>query len=135
VSLAVISQPRQKLPAMAGISSYTSRKKSRFAKRTFGLSAYLIRTLGGKSNAQVIEWAHRQAYIALGNLLTSAAVSGIDTCPMEGIDPAGFDEVLGLKALDLTTSVVCTLGYRNTADKHALKPKVRFANRDFLREV
>ncbi len=97
--------------------------------------AYLIRTLGGKPNAQVIEWAHRQAYIALGNLLTSAAVSGIDTCPMEGIDPAGFDEVLGLRALALTTSVACTLGYRNTADKHALKPKIRFANSDFLREV
>ena len=96
---------------------------------------YLIKTLGGKPNAQVIEWEHRQAYIALGNLLTSAAVSGIDTCPMEGIDAAGFDEVLGLPALDLTTSVVCTLGYRNTADKHANKPKIRFANSDFLREV
>jgi len=96
---------------------------------------YLIRTLGGKSNAQVIEWAHRQAYIALGNLLTSAAVKGVDTCPMEGIDPAGFDEVLGLQTLDLTTSVACTLGYRNTADMHALKPKVRFANSDFFREV
>ena len=97
--------------------------------------AYLIRTLGGKPNAQVIEWAHRQAYIALGNLLTSAAVSSIDTCPMEGINPVGFDEVLGLQALDLTTSVACALGYRNTADTHALKPKVRFANSDFLRKV
>jgi len=97
--------------------------------------AYLIRTLGDKPNAQVIEWSHRQAYIALGNLLTSAAVSGIDTCPMEGIDPSGFDEVLGLHALDLTTSVACSLGYRNTADKQAFKPKIRFANSDFLREV
>ena len=91
--------------------------------------------MGGKSNAQVIEWAHRQAYIALGNLLTSAAVSGIDTCPMEGIDPEGFDEVLGLQALDLTTSVACTLGYRNTADKQAHKPKIRFADNAFLRVV
>jgi nitroreductase/dihydropteridine reductase len=97
--------------------------------------AYLTRTLGDKSNAQVIEWAHRQAYIALGNLLTSAAVSSIDTCPMEGIDPAGFDEVLGLQNLDLTTSVVCTLGYRDTEDKHAFKPKIRFANSDFLLEM
>jgi hypothetical protein len=54
---------------------------------------------------------------------------------MEGIDAAGFDEVLGLQAMALTTSVVCTLGYRNTADKHALKPKIRFANSDFLRQV
>jgi len=43
--------------------------------------------------------------------------------------------VLGLETLDLTTSVACTLGYRNTADMHALKPKVRFANSDFFREV
>ena len=35
----------------------------------------------------------------------------------------------------LTTSVVCTLGYRNTSDTHALKPKIRFANSDFVREV
>jgi hypothetical protein len=54
---------------------------------------------------------------------------------MEGIDANGFDELLGFQALNLTTSVACTLGYRNTADKYALKPKVRFANSDFLREV
>ncbi|MFT7129619.1 MAG: nitroreductase/dihydropteridine reductase [Gammaproteobacteria bacterium] len=104
-------------------------------KKLKDFRAYLIRTLGGKSNEQVIEWAHRQAYIALGNLLTSAAVKGIDTCPMEGIDPAGFDQVLGLQSLGLTTSVVCALGYRNADDKQALKPKIRFANNDFLREV
>jgi len=108
---------------------------SKEASELADFRSYLIETLGGKPNAQVIEWAHRQAYIALGNLLTSAAVSGIDTCPMEGIDPAGFDEVLGLSALDLTTSVACTLGYRHTADQHAHKPKVRFSNGDFLREV
>jgi hypothetical protein len=54
---------------------------------------------------------------------------------MKGIDTAGFDEVLSLQALDLTTSVACTPGYRNTADKHAIKPKIRFANSAFLREV
>jgi nitroreductase len=97
--------------------------------------AYLISTLGRKSNAQLIEWAHRQAYIALGNLLTSAAISGVDTCPMEGIEPSGFDKVLGLQQLELTTSMICTLGYRNVSDKHALMPKIRFANSDFLLEV
>ena len=97
--------------------------------------SYLVKALEGKTSEQLIEWAHRQAYIALGNLLTSAAVKGIDTCPMEGIDPAGFDRVLGLPSLDLTTSVVCALGYRNANDKHARKPKIRFADCDFLREV
>jgi len=30
-------------------------------------------------------WARNQAYIALGNLLTSSAMLGIDACPMEGL--------------------------------------------------
>ncbi len=34
------------------------------------------------------EWAARQAYIALGNLMTAAAVLGVDACPMEGFVPA-----------------------------------------------
>ena len=33
------------------------------------------------------EWAARQAYIALGNLMTCAAVLGVDACPMEGLSP------------------------------------------------
>src|SRR6185295_18822783 len=42
-------------------------------------------------------WARNQAYIALGNLLTSAALLGIDACPMEGFDRTQYDEILGLK--------------------------------------
>src|ERR1039457_7104354 len=34
------------------------------------------------------EWATRQAYIALGNLMTAAAVLGVDACPMEEIGRA-----------------------------------------------
>ncbi|HEY5793351.1 MAG TPA: NAD(P)H-dependent oxidoreductase, partial [Chthoniobacterales bacterium] len=42
-------------------------------------------------------WASRQVYIALGNFMTSAALLGVDTCPMEGLDPAGYDKALGLE--------------------------------------
>ncbi len=38
---------------------------------------------------------HAPVYIALGQFMTTAALLGVDTCPMEGIDPAKFDEVLG----------------------------------------
>ena len=38
------------------------------------------------------EWATRQAYIALGNLMTCAAVLGVDACPMEGLVPAEYDQ-------------------------------------------
>jgi nitroreductase len=71
-------------------------------------------------------WARNQAYIALGNLLTSAALLGIDACPMEGFDRAQYDEILGLKAKGLATAVIATLGYRSSADKYASARKVRF---------
>jgi nitroreductase len=80
----------------------------------------------GPRNAWVSEWAARQTYIALGNLLTSAALLGIDACPMEGLDPAKFDEVLGLPAQGYSTVCVCALGYRAPDDKYATAKKVRY---------
>lgn len=71
-------------------------------------------------------WARNQAYIALGNLLTSAALLGIDACPMEGFDRNQYDEILGLKPKGLAAAVIATLGYRATTDKYAHAPKVRF---------
>src|SRR2546426_2598864 len=72
-------------------------------------------------------WARNQAYIALGNLLTSAALLGIDACPMEGFDRAQYDEILGLKAQGLASAVIATVGYRASTDKYANAPKVRFS--------
>ena len=72
------------------------------------------------------EWASRQAYIALGNFMTSAALLGVDTCPMEGIDPAKYDEILGLKGSGYATCVGCAAGYRAETDKYAQLPKVRY---------
>jgi nitroreductase len=72
------------------------------------------------------EWAACQAYIALGNLLTCAAVLGVDACPMEGINPAEYDRVLGLIGGDYATVVACALGYRASGDKYASLPKVRY---------
>src|SRR6202042_1010564 len=71
-------------------------------------------------------WARNQTYIALGNLLTSAALLGIDACPMEGFDRAQYDEILGLKAKGFASAVIATLGYRSAADKYSTARKVRF---------
>jgi nitroreductase len=71
-------------------------------------------------------WAARQAYIALGNLLTSAALLGIDACPMEGFVPAQYDAILGLEKKGLSAVALCALGYRLAADPYASLPKVRF---------
>ena len=71
-------------------------------------------------------WAAHQVYIALGNFLTCTALLAIDACPMEGIDPAKYDEILGLENLGLTTVVVAAAGHRAASDKHSQHKKVRF---------
>jgi nitroreductase len=71
-------------------------------------------------------FAQNQVFIALGNFLTSAALLGIDACPMGGFDRAQYDEILGLKTQGFTSAVIATVGYRSADDKHASAPKVRF---------
>jgi len=80
-------------------------------------------------------WAGNQTYIALGNLLTSAALLGVDACPMEGFDRAAFDDILGLKARGYASAVIATLGYRLPTDKYAGAPKVRFPKEQILVNV
>jgi nitroreductase len=77
-------------------------------------------------------WATRQVYIALGQLMTTAAMLGVDACPMEGIVPAKYDEVLGLAAQGYATVLACPVGYRSADDKYAAKPKVRFETAEIV---
>lgn len=80
----------------------------------------------GKNGQERKEWAFNQTYIALGNLLTSAALLGIDACPMEGFSRDEYDRILGLTEQGLASAVVVTLGYRSSEDKYGSAPKVRF---------
>ncbi len=80
-------------------------------------------------------WAARQVYIALGNFLNSAALLGIDACPMEGIDPAKYDEILGLSKQGLSAVVVAAAGYRAATDKYSGLKKVRFSKEAVLVEM
>jgi nitroreductase len=81
------------------------------------------------------EWASRQAYIALGNLMTCAAVLGVDACPMEGLVPAEYDKVLNLNGSGYATVVACALGYRAAADTYAGLAKVRYATTELVRTI
>jgi nitroreductase len=80
----------------------------------------------GQKAGTLDAWSARQVYIALGQFMTSAALLGIDTCPMEGLDPAKFDEILGLGALGFGTLCAAAAGFRSPDDKYAKLPKVRF---------
>ncbi len=67
--------------------------------------------------------------------MASAALLGIDTCPMEGIDPAEFDRILGLAALGYTALCAGAAGYRAPDDKYAVAPKVRFKAEEVVLHV
>jgi nitroreductase len=87
------------------------------------------------SAGQIDMWATKQVYVALGQFMAAAALLGVDACPMEGIDPAAYDEILGLKGTEFATVVACSVGYRAADDKHATAPKVRFPVADILAHV
>ena len=79
-------------------------------------------------------WNSRQAYIALGFLLETAALLHIDATPMEGFDAAQFNEILGLDGYSAV--VLCAVGYRNAeADWLANLPKVRFSKEELIQNI
>jgi len=80
----------------------------------------------GKDAAAQKDWAARQLYIALGQLMGAAAAMAIDTCPLEGIDPDAYTEILGLKGTGYEVVVACAVGYRSAEDKYAGMKKIRF---------
>jgi nitroreductase len=91
------------------------------------LNASAKRSIDGGYNEV---WNSRQAYIALGFLLQSAALLGIDATPMEGFEPAKFNEILGLE--DYSAVALAAVGYRAADDSLATLPKVRGRREDLV---
>lgn len=92
------------------------------------LEGYKQMMLGFVSNPafDAENWAAKQCYIALGFIMESAALLGVDACPMEGINPAAFDQVLNLPATGYHAQVAIALGYRSATDKYSTSSKVRY---------
>ena len=89
----------------------------------------------GPRSAVVQHWAARQAYIALGELLTTAALLGVDATPIEGFNPAEYDKLLKLEGTGYSSVVVAALGYRSAEDKYASLPKVRFSTGQLVETI
>ncbi|QSW87928.1 MULTISPECIES: NAD(P)H-dependent oxidoreductase [Flavobacterium] len=77
-------------------------------------------------------WTAKQTYIALGTLLAAAAELKIDATPMEGFNPAAFNEILGFDKLGLNASVIATVGYRHEEDEAQHYKKVRKSHEDLF---
>lgn len=92
----------------------------------------LMGSIAGKNDETLFNWNARQAYIALGMLLETAALMKIDACPMEGFDNAQFDTILKLTESEYRTVVIAAVGYRSQDDKYALAKKVRLPEEEII---
>ncbi len=110
------------------ITEFTTRTEVERGLETGTLDGYkqiMVGQLAGLSAADRLVWSQKQAYIALGTMLVAAAEKEVDQCPMEGFDPAAFNEILGLTAQNLHATVIMPLGYRSPEDKTQHYKKVR----------
>ncbi|MGE7933310.1 NAD(P)H-dependent oxidoreductase [Viridibacillus arvi] len=75
-----------------------------------------------ESERALFDWASKQTYIALGNMLTAAALIGIDSCPMEGFNMEKVTEILENEGLlnseKFGVSVMAAFGYRSQEPEH-----------------
>ncbi len=90
-----------------------------------GFAGVMKGTINSLDAAAAATWTGKQAYIALGTLLTVAAAEGIDACPMEGFNSAQYDEILGLKDKGLAATVIAAVGFRADDDAMQHAKKVR----------
>ena len=95
----------------------------------------VIDSFSKKDIEEVIDWSKKQAYLALGNLLTVCAVEEIDSCPMEGFIPDEYDKLLDLKNQDLTSVLVLPVGFRAEDDVFSSFKKVRKELNDSIIEI
>ncbi|MBB3125442.1 hypothetical protein FHS19_000096 [Paenibacillus rhizosphaerae] len=62
------------------------------------------------------DWGIKQTYIPLANMMTAAALIGIDSCPIEGFDIETMNRILEEEGLledgHFTISVMLAFGYR-----------------------
>ena len=108
---------------LAGIDSVKPESglpKKRFERREMpqekldfylGLYAdHLKETLSSDEN--IYAWTAKQTAIAAGNMMTAAAVKGVDSCPIEGYDKGAVEKILGLDTTKHQLAMVIPFGYR-----------------------
>ncbi|WP_044397579.1 NAD(P)H-dependent oxidoreductase [Lacinutrix sp. Hel_I_90] len=86
---------------------------------------FLIEDFKNRPQENIALWATKQAYLAMGNLLTVCALEHIDACPMEGFSPKDYDTILNLKEKELQSVLIMPIGYRAEGDFMAKLGKVR----------
>lgn len=76
---------------------------------------------GIEGRRQITDWSGKQAYIALANMMNTAALLGIDSCPIEGFELDKATTVLaehfGIDTECYVPAVMAAFGYRLDAPR------------------
>ncbi|MGB1451907.1 MAG: NAD(P)H-dependent oxidoreductase [Marinirhabdus sp.] len=86
---------------------------------------FLVEHFSNKTDEEINQWTAKQAYLAMGNLLTVCALEKIDACPIEGFEPEKYDSLLKLKQKGLRAILVLAVGHRAEDDLFKDLEKVR----------
>ena len=100
-----------------------------------GFRESLISSFKSKSPDDIYNWGVKQAYLALGNMLTVCATQGIDSCPMEGFDPLSYDRYFNLNEKGMRSVLLMPIGYRAEDDIFADMKKGRKNLEDSIIEI
>ncbi|MCU4675382.1 nitroreductase family protein [Catenovulum sp. 2E275] len=92
----------------------------------------IIQSLLGLPQEQQQKIAQEQCFIALGTLLAAAAIKRIDACPMTGFNVDELNQILTLPEQNLTSVVLCPLGFRAETDHTAHRQKHRKSKLDLV---
>jgi len=69
-----------------------------------------------ESERAMFDWSSKQTYIALANMMTSAAMIGIDSCPVEGFKAKEMEVLMtddfGIDCTEFGVTCMVAFGYR-----------------------
>ena len=88
-----------------------------------------------KTHDEIFNWAEKQSYIVLANLMYAAAIESVDTCPMEGFRQDLIEEILEINPDAEKVTVTLALGYRSEEDHFQHMKKVRKPNEKLFKFI
>ncbi|MCS4303154.1 MULTISPECIES: NAD(P)H-dependent oxidoreductase [Chryseobacterium] len=88
-----------------------------------------------KTQDEIFNWAEKQSYIVLANLMYAAAIENIDSCPMEGFRQDLIEEILNINPETEKVTVTLALGYRSEEDYFQHMKKVRKPNEKLFKFI
>ncbi len=97
-----------------------------------GFKGMMLGDMTNRGEAGRLAFAQLQAYIALGTMMAAASELHVDNHAMSGFNADAFDEVLGLKTMNLHATVALALGHRSADDAWQNFAKVRKDMKDIV---